>query len=207
MDFILYVLYIEIIFFSFFISPIPFQWKKCIFIFIIKSNLFQKGKYIFAVLYGIIFLQFIEFIVIFNSNEYKETQKHPSFFMEPHTYLRFPYFQKNMYLTGFTLLLALIWNRFLTLLGDVFHKEENMEILKKQCLRQQEQMLKIVEENKQKDEKIIELQETITKAEKDVKNCEVIKKQAENQQKEYFKLLDDFNQLEEKVKFENKKDK
>lgn len=205
LQFIIYLLYIEIVGLLFFIFPIPLKWRKYILLRITKCNTFKKGKYLLIVIYGFILIQFID-SVFCNLQMYK-LQESGSLFNESKMDSKRFYVQRNVYLIGFTLFLGLMGNRFSILFIDVFNKEENVEILKKQCLQQQERMINIVEENEQKNKSINELKNVITESEKKIKNYEVIKKQAENQQKEYFQLLDNFHRLEERFRNENKKDK
>lgn len=163
---------------------LPFPHKKTI-ISNIRSSTIGKGlKHVLCAVYSMILLLFADSAM----KKYKGSDN---------VYYMY-HVERNLYLTSFTLFLALIFYRFLSLLMQLKKDEENAKILKKQALNQNDHVQKIIKESNGKDLKIKELEDRLSKN-------EFLIKQVKNNNTEYFKLLDKYNKLMEQMTGEGKK--
>lgn len=149
--------------------------------------------HVLLILYAIVFILFIDSVykLYFTVNDK---------FLSYHT-------ERNLYLTGFTLYLAVIFRMFTQTLNKLIKEEQSAKILKKQALNQNtfvEDLLKKIED---KDEKILEKENEYNELKKKLLSAEVLLKQYKNNQNEYFSLLEKYNTLENKVRKESKKSK
>lgn len=172
----------EIIAFTLVLLPVPH--KKAI-LHYIRSSIIAKGlKHILLAVYAMVMLLFADSLV-------KKSKNVGDIYYMYHV-------ERNLYLTSFTLFLALIFYRFVNLLMELKKDEENAKILKKQALNQSGHVQKIIKEGNIKDAKIKELEDYKTKN-------ETLIKQVKNNNDEYFRLLDKYNKLMEKMTGEGKK--
>lgn len=121
--------------------------------------------------------------------------------------------QRNMYLTGFTMFLALVLNRFMVLINQMVKYEEQLEIVKKQVQSQLDpfniddeqasnnstEYMRLSEEQDGKDEQIKQLQDELKEATKKAKDADAVLKQAKGGNEEYMRLADRYNALEKKM--------
>lgn len=172
----------EIVLFILLLLPIPS--KRQMLAKLTSSFIFKGIKHILLAVYAMIVLLFLD--SLFKTSKGNEN-----------TYYLY-HAERNLYLTGFTLFLAIIFYSFTKLLLQIKIDEEKAGILKKQALNQKDHVEKIIKSSKEKDAKIIELEEKVLKS-------EVLMKQVKNNQDEYFKLLDKYNKLVTKISGETKK--
>ncbi|KAJ1498902.1 hypothetical protein HMI54_012284 [Coelomomyces lativittatus] len=104
------------------------------------------------------------------------------------------YAQRNMYLTGFTLFLSLILNRFYYLICDVIKQEERYQTL----LKKSQSSAKPTEPTGQKSKDNLALTTLQTDHDRLKQDYEILKKQAQQNEKEYMALSDRYNALEKK---------
>ncbi|KAM0675645.1 Endoplasmic reticulum transmembrane protein 3 [Gurleya vavrai] len=176
------LLTLEIIVFVFMLLPIPGKKKIML---SVQNSFFVKGlKHILIACYSMIFLLFLD-------SFYKKYKGDINIHYLYHA-------ERNFYLTGFTLFLAIIFYSFQKLLMQIMKDEMNASLLKKQAYNQKDYVSKMMKESQEKDEKIKKLSEEITKN-------EALVKQAKNNQAEYFKLFEKYNDTIRKIGNETKK--
>ncbi|KAM0687027.1 hypothetical protein COBT_001742 [Conglomerata obtusa] len=176
------ILFAEIFVFLFLILPIP--GKKNI-IFSLKNSFLVRGlKHILLACYAMITLMFLDAL-------FKRCQRPENLFFLYHA-------ERNMYLTGFTLFLAIVYYNFQKMLIQIMEEEMSASVLKKQAHNQKDHVAKIMKENKENCEKIKELED-------EKKKNEALVTQARNNQTEHLKLFEKYNDLVRKIGNENKK--
>ncbi|XP_029166592.1 endoplasmic reticulum transmembrane protein YET-like [Nylanderia fulva] len=134
--------------------------------------------------------------------EYKEIVKEIGV-IEKNEYMA----ERNLYLTGFTLFLALAFYSLNSLIVKLYQEEENAKILKKQALNQKDHFESVLRSSKEKDTTINELNLKIEELNKEIESSTILLKQVKNNEKEYIALLRKYNTLKEETRNENKKTK
>ncbi|TBU04206.1 hypothetical protein CWI36_0797p0030 [Hamiltosporidium magnivora] len=193
---VLVVLFTEISLFTILLSP--FTSLKKSFVKLTNSLTFAI-RHILMAIYSMIFLLFIDSLIkiLKTKNEMPYTNYNSEI---SHTY-----YSKNVYLSSFTLFLAIVYKRFTILLLNLYKEEEKAEVLKKQAINQSTYVSELVSKNEEKEEIIKKLYNEIESKSKEVKCSEVLVKQAKNNQDEYLKLLEKYNKLVDLV--DNKKNR
>ncbi|KAK1347541.1 Endoplasmic reticulum transmembrane protein 3 [Hamiltosporidium tvaerminnensis] len=193
---VLVVLFTEISLFTILLSP--FTSLKKSFVNVTNSLTFAI-RHILMAIYSMIFLLFIDSLIkiLKTKNEMPYTNYNSEI---SHTY-----YSKNVYLSSFTLFLAIVYKRFTILLLNLYKEEEKAEVLKKQAINQKSYVSELVSKNEEKEEIIKKLYNEIESKSKEVKCSEVLVKQAKNNQDEYLKLLEKYNKLVDLV--DNKKNR
>lgn len=110
------------------------------------------------------------------------------------------YAQRNLYLTGFTLAVAVIMYRYLKMLVNCMELEESKARLEKSAAERRTMTAKQLEELEYAKSELALLRPRITDA-------EAAMKQAKAQQKEFDRLIDQCNELESRLSSEKSKDK
>ncbi|KAF8981996.1 hypothetical protein BGZ52_002280 [Haplosporangium bisporale] len=119
------------------------------------------------------------------------------------------YYQRNMYLTGFTLFLSLILNRTFVMLLDLVKSEERMEVVKKQAAQQSKEYTRLLESESTLQKELKDLTEIAASHSSTKQDLDNLKKQAKQQQEEYLRMADDNTVLQKRLKgskSENRKD-
>ncbi|EJW03664.1 hypothetical protein EDEG_02013 [Edhazardia aedis USNM 41457] len=178
----------ELTLFTSLILPLPYKRSLISYFATSKSVTLRTIKHILLALYAMVTIMFIDSIHKVCIN--KGTPNLPFMY----------HAERNMYLTGFTLYIALIFYAFCRLLLKLHLDEMNASVLKKQSMSQKKFVEQILKEGKEKDQKVKDLEEK-------VKKNEALVKQAKNNVSEYTSLLKKYNQLIEKTTGENKKNK
>ncbi|TBT98185.1 hypothetical protein CWI38_1068p0020 [Hamiltosporidium tvaerminnensis] len=193
---VLVVLFTEISLFTILLSP--FTSLKKSFVNVTNSLTFAI-RHILMAIYSMIFLLFIDSLIkiLKTKNEMPYTNYNSEI---SHTY-----YSKNVYLSSFTLFLAIVYKRFTILLLNLYKEEEKAEVLKKQAINQKSYVSELVSKNEEKEEIIKKLYNEIESKSKEVKCSEALVKQAKNNQDEYLKLLEKYNKLVDLV--DNKKNR
>ncbi|EPZ34460.1 B-cell receptor-associated 31-like domain-containing protein [Rozella allomycis CSF55] len=120
------------------------------------------------------------------------------------------YSQRNMYLTGFTLFLAIVCSRLIAILSEIMKHEEKIAVVEKQAKNQQKEYERLTEEKEKLEKELEERSKLTEELQKKSKDAEVVLKQAKSQQEEYLRLADKYNDLEKKYErreYEEKKSK
>lgn len=178
------LLVFEITVFS--ILLIPFPHKDSILQKMSTNVLYRGLRHILLAVYGMISLLFFDSVM----KKYKGSE---NIYYMYHA-------ERNLYLTSFTLFLALVLNTFIKMIVKTKDDAVNAAILRKQALNQKEFVAKIMEKSKEKEKKIIAMEE-------EIKKNEIMIRQLKNNSNEYFKLLDKYNDLVEKITGEKKKNR
>ncbi|EOB11404.1 hypothetical protein NBO_1213gi001 [Nosema bombycis CQ1] len=187
------ILYAEMSLFTLLILPLPNYVSRMFISMFHESKFSRPFAHILWVLYIMIFILFIDSIY----RQYNTIEDRILAY----------YTERNFYLTGFTLYLALIFKMFTTMLIKLYKEEQSAKILKKQAINQGKFVEDLLKKVESKDEKILELDGEIKDLNKKLLSTEVLLKQYKNNQHEYFALLDKYNDLENKIRKESKKSK
>ena len=118
---------------------------------------------------------------------------------DSYTHAKMFYAQRNVYLTGSTIFLALILNRFYYMVLELLKNEEKALVLKEQAAKTSKEYLKLLDGDATKDERMEELKKELEIAQKKAKELDIVKKQAERTAEEYMALTDRYVALEKKV--------
>lgn len=189
------VLFGEMTVFTLMLLPIPKNMKRS------GMKLFQTSK-VYRGFLHILYVLFAMILVMFVDSGYKmytgEEEHNPFVLYQA---------ERNLYLTGFTLFLALIFRMFTRTMLLLFKEEESAHLLRKQSMNQKEYVEKMIEESTKKDERIGELEDEARILRKKIESGDILMKQMKNNQDEYFNLLDRYNGLKEQMKRESRKSK
>lgn len=187
------ILYTEMVMFTMLILPLPKYFSRQFIVMFHESKFSRAFTHILWVLYTMVFILFLDSI-------YRQYNTIEDKFLSYHT-------ERNFYLTGFTLYLALIFKMFTQMLSKLHKEEQSAKILKKQAMNQKTFVDDLIKKVETKDEKICELEAEGKDLNKKILSLEVLLKQYKNNQNEYFTLLEKYNELENKMKKETKKSK
>jgi hypothetical protein len=103
--------------------------------------------------------------------------------------------QRNLYLTGITLFLLLVLNRFQALLNDLFAAEQKSSAVVSQAKGNASGLAAIVDERDALAKKCAALEQRVAELDGNEKSTAALKKQAENAQAEYMRVLDENKKL------------
>jgi len=122
--------------------------------------------------------------------------------VQPHQHLhtKMFYAQRNVYLTGFTLALAVVLYRYVKVLVDGMDLEERLKALEISGLDRRKAMARQIDV-------IEELQNELKGIRPKVKEAEASMKQSKSQQREFDRLIDRINELEAHLSSEDSKSK
>lgn len=201
---VFYLLIAEIVVTTLLLLPLPLNWKSFLFkkLSSPKFNQVKNGLKFSLVFIGILFIDSLN-----KSNSLKsESSRSGKTDAQTDAYIhaKMFYAQRNVYLTGATIFLALVLNRFFSMILDLVKQEEKALVLKSQSTKTSKELLKLIDTDSTKDLKIQELTEQIQKLKDQVKDFDILKKQAESLNSEYMHLVDKVADLEN-PKTESKK--
>lgn len=189
------ILFGEMTIFTLMLLPIPKILKK-------KVMRLSQGSKAYKGLLHVLYVLFAMILVMFLDSAYKvytgEDDNNPFVLYQA---------ERNMYLTGFTLFLALIFRMFISTMFLLFKEEDSAHLLRKQSMNQKDYVQGMLDESTRKDDKIAELGDEVTDLKKKIRAGDVLIKQLKNNQNEYFSLLDKYNGLKEQITSESKKSK
>jgi B-cell receptor-associated protein 31 len=103
--------------------------------------------------------------------------------------------QRNLYLTGITLFLLLVLNRFQALLNDLFAAEQKSSAVVSQAKGNASGLAAIVDERDALAKKCAALEQRVAELGSNEKATAALVKQAENAQAEYMRVLDENKKL------------
>ena len=112
------------------VLPLPFSWRRQLFLFINTSPLVAKLQYGMKITFIFILVLFVDsvnrvFKVTDESNAQVEAAVREQYRSDMQA--RKFYSQRNMYLTGFTLFLSLILNRVFVLVNDTLIMQDKLD--------------------------------------------------------------------------------
>lgn len=201
---VFYLLIAEIVFTTILLLPLPLNWKSFLFkkLSSPRFNQVKNGLKISLVFIGILFIDSLN-----KSNSLKSESSRsgkPDAQTDAYIHAKMFYAQRNVYLTGATIFLALVLNRFFSMILDLVKQEEKALALKSQSTKTSKELLKMIDTDSTKDLKVKELTEEVQKLKIKVKDFDILKKQAESLNAEYMALVDKVADLEN-PKTESKK--
>ncbi|KAF2677564.1 endoplasmic reticulum protein-like protein [Lentithecium fluviatile CBS 122367] len=181
----------EMVIFCALIVPLPFTWRRKLFMFISDSPIIAKLQYGMKITFIFILILFIDSV-----NRVYRVQVELAAFAKSdkasvmggsermEVQARKFYSQRNMYLCGFTLFLSLILNRTYVMILDVLRLEEEVKNLKGDpAVKGKGASL----QNAGSAGEVGKLKEELARKDRDM---ETLKKQVENMQKEYNDMGD-----------------
>jgi B-cell receptor-associated protein 31 len=98
------------------------------------------------------------------------------------------YAQRNVYLTGSCIFLALILNRFHSMVLELLKNEEKAEVLKQQAAKNSKEYMKLLDGDEGRQSEIDRLKKELSETKANLKEVEMIRKQAERTTKGKFNL-------------------
>lgn len=181
--------------FTLLLVPVPRGAKRSVLRTLQSSKLYRGFLHILYVLFAMILVMFVDSAYKMYTGE----DEHNPFVLYQA--------ERNLYLTGFTLFLALIFRMFADTMLQLFREEESALLLKKQSMNQKEYVQGILESESRRSEQIAALDEEAAGFRKQITANDILIKQLKNNQSEYFSLLDKYNALKEQMRRESKKSK
>lgn len=202
---VFYLLIAELVFTTILLLPLPISWKQELWKKLSNPKFNQVRQALKA---SLLFISLLFIDAIRKSSSLKKefedrTIKDPQ--SDAYFHAKMFYAQRNIYLTGSTIFLALVLNRFFSLILDLVKQEEKALILKSQSTKTSKELLKLVETESEKDAKIHKLSSLVDSLEIKVKDYDILKKQAESLNKEYLSLTDKLSELEGKASLKESK--
>ncbi|KAI9223853.1 B-cell receptor-associated protein 31-like-domain-containing protein [Blastocladiella britannica] len=190
--------------------PLPNTVRKFI-VNVTTSNLFQQGLFWFRIgvaFVGILFADsYIRMMGV--GKEFSHLKDHSadghhhhqpvSAETEANLKSKLFYAQRNVYITGFTLLLAILLNRMVSLISEVLNYEAKSNVVVKQAANNNKQLSELVDNASKTEAEIIKLRADLAAAEKMSADAAVIKKQADNNNAQYMELADRYAALEKRA--------
>ncbi|KAF9302870.1 hypothetical protein BGZ74_004709 [Mortierella antarctica] len=199
----------EMLTFLFLIMPLPFKWRRGLLKFLSESPIASKARFVMKIVFVLVFVLFIDSLnSVIKADELKKKGVQLGHTETAFATKRF-YYQRNMYLTGFTLFLSLILNRTFVMLLDLVKSEERMEVVKKQAAQQSKEYTRLLESETALQKELKDLTEIAASHSSTKQDLDNLKKQAKQQQEEYLRMADENTVLQKKIKGskpENRKD-
>ncbi|KXN68246.1 B-cell receptor-associated 31-like protein [Conidiobolus coronatus NRRL 28638] len=195
------ILCTEIMLFLGLLVPLPKSLRKRALLWI-NNNIIKQVDYTLKVVFVFIFILFIDSVNrMMKATEAADSVVGGDVRVDNAAHAKKFYSQRNMYLTGFTLLLSLILNYTFSLLLALLTAEEKLEVLTKTQPSTSNDIANVEKHQKEIEELNVKLEE----AKKKVADFDILKKQADQQHKEYMNLADRFNELSKAQETEDKK--
>ncbi|KAI9179759.1 Endoplasmic reticulum transmembrane protein 3 [Blastocladiella emersonii ATCC 22665] len=110
------------------------------------------------------------------------------------------YSQRNMYLTGFTLLLSLVLNRVYSLIKEVVRNDERSAVVVRQADNNAKQLAALVDGKDDAAKEVAALKAKLALTEAAARDLDVVKAQANANNEQYMELADRYTALEAKYK-------
>ncbi|KAI9015761.1 B-cell receptor-associated protein 31-like-domain-containing protein [Phycomyces nitens] len=131
------ILAIEVFIFFLLMLPLPLQWQKSVFHWLATSPTVAHAHYIMRIIFGFVFVLFLDSVnriktlseAISNEEEGGSPIAVHDMRAEASIAAKKFYAQRNMYLTGFSLLLLVILNRVYTMTLENMRLEEKVNRL------------------------------------------------------------------------------
>ncbi|KAI7862332.1 B-cell receptor-associated protein 31-like-domain-containing protein [Spinellus fusiger] len=205
------ILVVEMVVFGLLVLPLPSRWRRAILKFASTSPLVNKGLTTLKIVFGFIFLLFIDTVNRLQriGTEEADQPTHHHHGHEAELKAKTFYAQRNMYLTGFTLFLSVILERTSTLVVQVLQREEELERVKQDAHSAGQDKQRLINTEQTFQLQISELNSEIKRLKQEQLDFATLKKQADQMQLEYNRLADEHNRLEKDTEgtvVEEKKD-
>ncbi|KAF9428487.1 hypothetical protein BGZ94_002196 [Podila epigama] len=175
--------------------PLPFKWRKGLLKFLSTSPFASQARFVMKIVF-----------VVVKADEIKKRGDLLGHAAAAFATKRF-YYQRNMYLTGYTLFLSLILNRTFVMLLDLVKSEELMEVVKKQAEQQSKEYKRLLDSEAALQKELKELTEIAASYTSTKADLENLMKQAKQQQEEYLRMADENTAMERKLKGTRTEDK
>ncbi|CEG67336.1 hypothetical protein RMATCC62417_03780 [Rhizopus microsporus] len=200
-----FILVIEMIVFCILVLPLPSRWRRALFKFASTSPLVGKALNTLRIIFGFIFVLFIDAVNRLQRIEEGEDSHKHDYGYEVGLKARKFYAQRNLYLTGFTLFLSLILERTSSLIVQMLKREEELEFAKEEHVSTTQDQERLENMEATYKNKIAALKLEVDELRKQEKDMENLKKQVEQQSEEYSQLINRHEALQRRAK-ESKKD-
>ncbi|CAO3629577.1 unnamed protein product [Mucor fragilis] len=205
------ILVTEMIVFGLLVLPLPSRWRHAMLKFASTSPMMAKAMYALKIIFGFIFVLFIDTINRLNRIESEvegEKSHHHDYGYETSIKAKRFYAQRNLYLTGFTLFLSLILERTSALVLELLQREEELKKAKTETAEVTKGQQRLIDMEDDYKKKVDVLNVQIKELKRQNLDFETLKKQANQQSVEYNRLADEHNKLERSLsgKTEVKKD-
>ncbi|KAI9193685.1 B-cell receptor-associated protein 31-like-domain-containing protein [Polychytrium aggregatum] len=209
---------VEIVLFLALLLPLPAAWRRPVLLSISKSQLLKKAQPAVSIVLAIVALAFFQAW----SDAFPDEKPHHHHHGDDHDHVHTVdainlqyafnkkiYGQRNLYLTGSVLFLALTIARVFYIMIEQVTFEEKTKAAMKQAQGSQTAYLTLVEESETKDKTIADLKKELETAKKSSTDIETLKKQAKSLNDEYMRLTDHCASLEKQLdqRQESRKDK
>ncbi|KAI8805283.1 B-cell receptor-associated protein 31-like-domain-containing protein [Cladochytrium replicatum] len=191
------ILVVEMATLTILIAPMPSNWRASLLKAISTSSLLAQAQSFFNILFALVALLFADALIKIGPLT-KEHGESPHSHVSNAVHSKLFLHQRNLYLTGSTLFLGLVLNRFFAVVLDLSKQEEKMEALRKQFANSNKEFMRMMDKDKDTEKKIAELEKSLEDAERKAKDAEIILKQAKNQHDAYMSLAERYNELEKK---------
>ncbi|KAI7896435.1 B-cell receptor-associated protein 31-like-domain-containing protein [Mucor mucedo] len=192
------ILVTEMVTFGLLVLPLPSRWRHAMLKFALGSPAMAKAMYFFKIIFGFIFVLFIDTISRLQriDSEVEGEQHHHDYSYETSIKAKKFYAQRNLYLTGFTLFLSLILERTSALVLELLQREEELKKAKTQTADVTKDQQRLIDMEDDFKKKVDVLNVQIKELKRENLDYETLKKQADQQAKEYNRLADEHNKLE-----------
>ncbi|CAO0791246.1 unnamed protein product [Mucor circinelloides] len=205
------ILVTEMIIFGLLVLPLPSRWRHAMLTFASTSPMMAKAMYALKIIFGFIFVLFIDTISRLSRIESEvegEKSHHHDYSYETSIKAKRFYAQRNLYLTGFTLFLSLILERTSALVLELLQREEELKKAKTETAEVTKGQQRLIDMEDDYKKKVDVLNVQIKELKRQNLDFETLKKQASQQSVEYNRLADEHNKLERSLggKTEVKKD-
>ncbi|ORZ12211.1 B-cell receptor-associated protein 31-like-domain-containing protein [Absidia repens] len=193
------ILVTEMFMFGILVLPLPSHWRRAMLKFVSTSPLVAKALYVLKIVFGFIFVLFIDTINrlqrIDSLNEDEQRVSH-DYSYEANMKAKKFYAQRNLYLTGFTLFLSLILDRTSTLVIQMLKREEELENARKETASVGKDQQRLIDMENDYKKQIATLTTENKELKAEQRDFETLKKQVGQQAEEYNRLADERNHLE-----------
>ncbi|KAI9363147.1 B-cell receptor-associated protein 31-like-domain-containing protein [Pilaira anomala] len=193
------ILVTEMIAFGVLVLPLPSRWRHAMLKFALGSPAMAKAMYFFKIVFGFIFVLFIDTISRLqriDSEVEGDQQHHHDYSYETSIKAKKFYAQRNLYLTGFTLFLSLILERTSALVLDLVQREEELKKAKTETADVTKGQQRYIDMEDDYKKKVDVLNVQIKELKRQKLDFDTLKKQSEQQSKEYGRLAEEHNKLE-----------
>ncbi|KAI8093220.1 B-cell receptor-associated protein 31-like-domain-containing protein [Halteromyces radiatus] len=196
------ILVTEMFMFGILVLPLPSHWRRAMLKFVSTSPLVAKALYVLKIVFGFIFVLFIDTINrlqrIDSISEEEQRVSH-DYSYEANMKAKKFYAQRNLYLTGFTLFLSLILERTSTLVIQMLKREEELENAKKENVSVGKDQQRLIDMEADYKKQIENLKKEVKELKQEQRDFDTLKKQVGQQAEEYNRLADERNALERAV--------
>lgn len=177
--------------------PLPVSIRKPMLKQISKSTSLVKIKQFLSVIFLFVFILFLDSLSKLRNHAAHSHSSQAS--DDPLHIAKIFYAQRNAYLTGSVLFLALVLNRFHGFITELVNATENLGVLKGQAGKTSAEYMKMLDKEKELQSELDEKNKELEEEKKKSRNADLLVKQAKQTNDEYLKLTDRYVELEKKV--------